>query len=265
MIKVRFFSVFLSVMLLSSLLCSCDSDKTDGFVNNSIIASDGTVIDVDSIPVAPQEDFEYTVSDSKVFITKYVGESTEVSIPSEIDGLVVDSLLSGTFFADEDLYAVIIPEGVTTIKDEIFYDCSSLAFVQLPTTLASMGESVFANCVSLESLVLPNRITEIPNRCFYGCTALNSVTMGSSVKRIGDYAFAMCDTIYGMTLSSTIESIGEFAFYSCADLNVMQFTGDTVFEKSTFLQSASLILYVETGSVPHSLAQEYNLSYKVKE
>ncbi|MBQ7131959.1 MAG: leucine-rich repeat domain-containing protein [Oscillospiraceae bacterium] len=265
MIKTRFLSVFLSVILLSSMLVSCDSDNNGGLVNNSIIASDGTVIDVDSVPVAPAEDFEYTISDSKVFITGYKGEATEVSIPSEIEGMQVASVLSSAFFADEDLYAVIIPEGVTSVKDDAFYGCTSLEFVQLPTSLVSLGESVFANCTSLESLVLPNRITEIPNRCFYGCSVLNSVTMGSSVTKIGDYAFASCNAIYGMTLSSSVESIGEFAFYSCADLNVMEFTGNTVFEKTTFLQSESLTLYVESGTVPHALAQEYSLTYMVKE
>ncbi len=266
MIKVRLFTVCLSAVLLSGIMSSCDkTGDSQGFSVNQSVGSNGVVVDVDSIPIAPAEDFEYTVSDSKISITGYIGDAAEVSIPSKIDDMQVVSILSSAFFADEDLYAVIIPEGVTSIKDEVFYDCKSLAYVQLPTTLASMGDSVFANCISLESLVLPNRISEIPNRCFYGCTSLNSVTMGSSVTKIGDYAFAMCDAIYGMTLSTSIESIGEFAFYDCADLNVMEFTGNTIFQKTTFLQSASLTLYVKSSTVPHALAQEYGFAYKVKQ
>ncbi len=262
--KARIFNICLSATLVASLLISCNSEKLDDFVVNSITAQDGTVVDINSIAVAPEEDFEYVISDSKAMITSYIGTAQDVSIPSEIDGAPVTALLSDVFYADEDLRAVIIPEGVTTIKDSVFYDCSSLIYVELPSTLTDMGENVFANCVSLESLVLPNRVSEIPNRCFYGCTSLNSVTMGSSVTKIGDYAFASCDAIYGMTISNAITHIGEFAFFQCADLNVIEFTGQTAFEKTSFLQCESLVVYTLKDSIPYSLASEYGLTVAVK-
>ena len=262
--KARIFNICLSATLVASLLVSCNSEKLDDFVVNSITAQDGTVVDINSIAVAPKEDFEYVISDSKVMITSYIGTAQDVSIPSEIDDTPVTALLSDVFYADEDLRAVVIPEGVTTIKDSAFYDCSSLIYVGLPSTLTEMGENIFANCVSLESLVLPNRVTEVPNRCFYGCTSLSSVTMGSSVKKIGDYAFASCNAIYGMTISSSITHIGDFAFFQCVDLNVIEFTGQTSFEKTSFLQCDSLVVYTLKGSVPYSLANEYGLTVAVK-
>lgn len=261
----RILNICLSSLLFASLLVSCDSDKLDGFVANSVTAQDGTVVDLNGVEVAPQEDFEYLISDSKVMITSYIGDSQDVSIPSEIDGTPVTALLSDVFYADEDLRTVIIPEGVTAIKDSVFYDCSSLIYVGLPSTLTEIGESVFANCISLESLVLPNKVSEIPNRCFNGCISLNSVTMGSNVTKIGDYAFASCNAIYGMTISNTITHIGNFAFYECADLTVVEFAGQTAFEKTSFLHCDSLVIYAQKGSVPHSLASEYGLTVAVKE
>ncbi len=265
MINKRYFAVLLSAFLLTFSLASCkaSSDTDDDGFNTDVVVSDAVDYNVEDIPAAPSSDFAYVVSDSKVFITRYNGHAAEVAVPSQIDEMQVTSILSSAFFGNEELCAIVIPEGVTSIKDNAFYDCSSLVFVSLPSTLDLLGESVFANCTSLQSLTLPSRISQIPKRCFYGCTSLKEVVMGSHVGHIGDYAFAECDSIVGLSLSDTIVSIGEFAFFNCENLSAVQFYGDTVFAKTTFLQTPQLTLYVNKGSQPYELATQYHISYMV--
>lgn len=267
MIKKRCFAVLLSAFLLIFAFASCNSTSdsdSDGFKTDALV-SQAIEYNADEIPIAPVSDFTYVVSDSKVFITKYNGDEKEVAVPSQIDDLPVASLLSSAFFGNEDLCALVIPEGVTSIKDNAFYGCTSLVFVSLPSTLDTLGENVFANCTSLQTLSLPSRISEIPKRTFYGCTSLKEVTMGSHIANIGDYAFADCSSIVGFSLSDTVVSIGEFAFFNCENLSVVQICGQTTFAKTTFLQSPQLTLYVDKGSIAHELAVSYHIAYMVSE
>ena len=50
---------------------------------------------------------------------------------------------------------VTIPEGVQSIGDYAFCDCSSLTSLTLPSSLQSIGDSAFCDCSSLTSLYIP--------------------------------------------------------------------------------------------------------------
>ena len=43
---------------------------------------------------------------------------------------------------------VVVPEGVTNIGDQAFYDCSSLTSITLPDGLTSIGDCAFYDCGS---------------------------------------------------------------------------------------------------------------------
>ena len=61
---------------------------------------------------------------------------------------------------------VVIPEGVTSIGDWAFYECSSLT-----------------------SVTIPDGVTSIEDDAFRYCENLTSVTISDSVTSIGDWAF----------------------------------------------------------------------------
>jgi len=61
----------------------------------------------------------------------------------------------------------MIGNGVTSIGDSAFYNCSGLA-----------GE-----------LVIPDGVTSIGDNAFYGCTSLTYVTIPNSVTSIGIQTF----------------------------------------------------------------------------
>ncbi|MBQ4204590.1 MAG: leucine-rich repeat domain-containing protein [Thermoguttaceae bacterium] len=65
-----------------------------------------------------------------------------------------------------------VPQGVTAIAPEAFYDCNSLTTVILPEGLTSIGERAFWGCSSLTSIVLPKSVTSIGENAFSGCNAL---------------------------------------------------------------------------------------------
>ena len=52
--------------------------------------------------------------------------------------------------------SVTIPNGVTEIGEEAFYDCSSLTSINIPDGVTRIGDDPFADCLSLEELVIPD-------------------------------------------------------------------------------------------------------------
>ena len=70
---------------------------------------------------------------------------------------------------------VTIPEGVQSIGDCAFCDCSSLTSLTLPSSLQSIGDWAFNGCSSLTSLTLPSSLQSIGNWAFYDCNSLTSL------------------------------------------------------------------------------------------
>ena len=62
----------------------------------------------------------------------------------------------------------------------------------IPEGVTSIGNLAFYNCTGLTSVTIPNSVTSIGNNAFYNCSSLTSVTIGNSVTSIGGYAFASC-------------------------------------------------------------------------
>ena len=83
---------------------------------------------------------------------------------------------------------VTIPDGVTSIGDYAFYDCSSLTSVTIPNSVTNIGASAFSGCRGLTSVTIPDSVTSIGSNAFFGCNSLKSVTIGSGVTDIGVFS-----------------------------------------------------------------------------
>ena len=70
----------------------------------------------------------------------------------------------------------IIPDGITSIGNYAFYDCSGLTSIEIPNSVTSIGGSAFAYCSGLTSIEIPNSVTSIGSYAFSGCDGLTSVT-----------------------------------------------------------------------------------------
>ena len=68
----------------------------------------------------------------------------------------------------EEVTDLIIPKGVTTIKDYAFYGCSGLTSVTIPNSVTSIGERAFSGCSGLISVTIPNSVTSIGLYAFSG-------------------------------------------------------------------------------------------------
>ncbi len=190
------------------------------------------------------------VDDCEISIHHYIGSEDIVTIPSVIGILPVKSIEKWAFF-DTDVKEVIIPEGITTIGEEAFYNCQSLETVTLPSTLEStgtaifrfcqnlktvefsgtdstpvLGEYLFYACNSLESVNIPSDVTSIPEGMFAYCQSLENVVLPEGTERISDYAF-YGSGLSSITLPENLNYIGDMAFADCATLDEINNLSET--------------------------------------
>ncbi len=91
-----------------------------------------------------------------------------------------------------DAEEVIIPEGVTTIGRNVFWERDGIKSVVIPNTMAEIPELCFAAMDSLTKMVIPNGVHLIGDEAFAWCNSLDSVVIPSAVTSIEHDAFKDC-------------------------------------------------------------------------
>ena len=99
--------------------------------------------------------------------------------------------------------SVTIPNGVTSIGDSAFANCSSLTGVTIPAGVTSIGETAFYLCSALVSINIPEGVTSIGDSAFVGCRRLTSITLPASLTSIGGYVFNGCTDLASITFLAT--------------------------------------------------------------
>jgi len=141
---------------------------------------------------------------------------------------------------------VIIPDGITQIRNYLFAGCESIASVTIPEGVNSIGNSAFSNCGNLESVTIPESVTSIGDSAFSNCSNLTSVTIPEGVTSIGSSSFSYCSSLTSVTIPEGVTSIGSSAFSYCAGLyriilpQSITEIGENVFYNSENVEIAAL-------------------------
>lgn len=113
---------------------------------------------------------------------------------------------------------LVIPNGVTSIGNSAFCNCSGLTSVTIPDSAKSIKYRAFYECSGLKSVTIPNSVTSVEDYAFDRCSGLMDITIGNGVTSIGGHAFEDCTKLTAITIPDGVTSIGEFAFDGCSDL-----------------------------------------------
>ena len=210
------------ILLLSFIACENNANENnenetikngnDTNGDSSDVGSTDNKDATETLKETPASDFEYTVSSSgkSVFITKHIGNSEEVVIPSEIEDLPVIQIKSGAF-ENSIVKNVVLPKTVTGIGGA-FKNCTSLSSVTIPqdSELYIIGQSAFENCTSLKTINLEvaEKLTTIEGKAFRNCSSIEEIILPKNLKDVYAEAFSNCSSLKSVTISSELKYAG---------------------------------------------------------
>ena len=146
-------------------------------------------------------------------------------------------------FWNTDVTSIVIEEGVTSIGNNAFYDCTSLTSVTIPGNVESIGESAFYYCDNLTDVTLQDGVKSIGDAAFIWCNNLTNIVLPNSVTSIGYYAFKDCTSLTSITIPDSVTSIGNDAFYNCSSLKTISLSCKSSLKRSNFGEQADLVSY----------------------
>ncbi len=141
---------------------------------------------------------------------------------------------------------LILPEGITEIFQDAFYDSTWVTGITIPETVEIIGDRAFLCCSGLKSIIIPDNVTIIGEDAFCYCENLSSVTIGNSVTSIGEEAFSYCSELTNITIPDTVTSIGYGAFSYCSRLTSIEIPdsvtsiGEEAFDNCTRLKNVTI-------------------------
>lgn len=181
----------------------------------------------------------------------------------DFDDIAANPVASASrlYLNDEEIKNLVIPDGVSTIKQYAFYNCKELTGVTVPTSLSSVGGKAFYGCSSLtrvdmsdlaawcnmafysmesytsnplyyanhlylngeevKDLVVPAGVETVKDGTFYNCTGLTSIRMNDKVSAVGYYTFAGCTNLTDVTIGHDVYIIMNSAFRDCENLKYL--------------------------------------------
>ena len=142
---------------------------------------------------------------------------------------------------------VVLEEGVTSVGENAFSDCSSMKTVSLPDGVTELGDRAFCRCGSLESVIVPGGVTRIGSGVFYACRRLTEIDLPACVTEIGEQAFFDCPKLTNVSLPHGVTAVGDSAFEKCTGLSNMTFPatlrriGDRAFLGCRALEAVTIL------------------------
>lgn len=101
-------------------------------------------------------DFFYVSDGVQITITGYDGDGGNVLIPSSILDLPVTGIGAYTFYYQNSLTGVSIPNGVVSIGESAFNGCGGLTKITLPSAVTNLGNYAFVDCPILTRVFFLN-------------------------------------------------------------------------------------------------------------
>ena len=237
---------------------------------NSVVIIDGEryLVDCGYTGNAPRHyelskmDYDYSyeiLNDGTLRLYQYEGTDTNIVVPDTIDGRKVTVLGNSTFqycTQASDIESVTLPDSLTTIEKNTFYNCEKLKSVTIPPNVSSIGLAAFVEGLSESSLTeikvdpenpyfsekdgvvfskdgtklivfpsgrsgdyqIPDGTVSVGDYAFYYCVNVSSITVPGSVRSLGEGAFGNCSSLTKAVLNEGLEEIGEYAFQSSSGI-----------------------------------------------
>jgi putative cell wall-binding protein len=146
----------------------------------------------------------------------------------------------------EKITEVKIEDGVSSIGDYAFSDCSRLVSIEIPKSVTYIGSYAFSGCSRLASITIPYSVTSVKSYTFSDCINLVGITIPASVTSIEDGAFSGCTSLKSITVPNSVKTMGNYVFKDSSILNeiIMESTKAPTISNYTFSGTSDLLQIV---------------------
>lgn len=188
-------------------------------------------------------DYEFLqVSAENVCITKYHGNSENISVPNKINGYNVTQIGDNAFGSNKTVKKITLPKGIVEIGLGAFENCENLSYVSIGTSVRKIGFNAFYNTKVYNDKMKSKNIAYI-GKYLVACDSdkygkkltvkdgtigiadnaimpsivssngkLKTVTLPNSIRFVGNNAFSDSKNIVNIKLADKLERIGKNAF-----------------------------------------------------
>lgn len=232
---------------------------TDGGELSDSVFGDHTQAEYDDLVVGHEGDgFVYEFySDGYAHIVNYIGEATELIVPSHVEyegRIYIVNEVPGAFYGNTEVTYISLPATIDGFAVGTFNDCPALVRVDFHSAVNSIGALFFTGCTSMQEVnimnpngqaksldgviydsgmrtlvyfpvgktgtfTVPDSVQTILNYSFSG-TAVTEVILGDGVTMVGDYAFNG-SAVERVTVKAGVEyGMGVYADTAVSDLTV---------------------------------------------
>ena len=152
-----------------------------------------------------------------------LGFTGAYTVPDTVTSLGTDS-----FYDCQGLTEVILPDTLTTIGNWSFAKCANLANVKLPKSLKTVGNYAFAYCPNQTSAEFSDEVTSIGQYAFASCTGLTTASIPNGFTVLSNGMFKDCTALNEVSFPDSITTIGAYCFYRCYNLENIPIPEDLV-------------------------------------
>ena len=154
----------------------------------------------------------------------------------------------------ELLTELVIPDGITEIKDATFRGCNKITSLTIPEGVTSIGRYAFNTCTALTEVTFPESLTTLHRGAFSGCIALEVVVLPAAVTELEYSVFMACSSLADITsLATTPPAIVNGSFTNIAENATLYVPRDC----------GAAYAATEWSQIPNIVELAFNVVYKV--
>lgn len=155
------------------------------------------------------------------------------------------------FLNGQEITELVIPQGVTEIKDYAFSNCAGFTSITIPDGVISIGKYAFRYNSNMTSLTIGETVKSIGANAFEYCKKLPTVRVPDSVEDLASGVFSVCDGLTHAIIGNSVTIFKSSLFYSCDNLKSVDM-GNSLVEISS--SAFSYCRGLKTIRIPKSVS-----------